>query len=123
VPWPVQPRRLASPEPVAPTGASYVLVDHAGAPAGAKLRLEAQWEDYGRMRWIVVKLDAAGHAVAEMPITSLERTPRASMTVESLDATDRILVVGVNVGSTERAFDPGDGEWEPHGWLLTLEAE
>ncbi len=123
VPWPAQPRRLASPQPVAPTGASYVLVDHAGAPAGAKLRLEAEWEDYGRMRWVVVKLDATGRALAEVPIASLDRTPRASMTIESLEGTDRILVVAVNVGSTERPFDPGDGEWEPHGWLLTLGAE
>jgi hypothetical protein len=122
VPWPAQPRRLASPVPVAPTGASYVLVDRA-APATAKLRVEAEWEDYGRMRWVVVKLDASGRTLAEVPITSLDRTPHASMTIESLESTDRVLIVGVNVGSTERPFDPGDGEWEPHGWLLTVGAE
>ena len=123
VAWPAQARRLASPQPVAPTGASYVLVDRQGAPAGAKLRLEAEWEDYGRMRWVVVKLDAAGRSLGELLVASLDRMPHASMTIESLDGTDRVLVVGVNVGSTERPFDPGDGEWEPHGWLLTLEAE
>ncbi len=123
VAWPVPPRRLASPEPVAPTGASYVLVDHRGVPAGAKLRLEPEWEDYGRMRWVVMKLDAAGATLGEVPVTSLDRTAHASMTIESLDATDRLLVVGVNVGGTERRFDPGDGEWEPHGWLLTLAGE
>ena len=128
--WPGRPsrrRRFASPRPVAPTGASYVLVDaHAGrtaAPPGAKLRLEAEWEDFGRMRWVVVKLDAAGRRLGDLPVTSLDRTPHASLTVESLDATDRVLVVGVNVGSTEHVFDPGDGEWEPHGWLLTLAGE
>jgi hypothetical protein len=123
VPWPLTARRLASPEPVSPTGASYVLVDHAGAAAGSKLRVEAQWEDYGRMRWVVVKLDAAGRTTAVMPVTSLDRGTRASLTVESLEAVDRILVVGVNVGSTEHAFDPDQREWEPHGWLLTLAAE
>ena len=46
---------------VAPTGASYVVVDHAAAPPGAKLRLEAEWEDYGRMRWVAVKLDDSRH--------------------------------------------------------------
>ena len=127
VAWPAQARRFASPRPVAPTGASYVLVDahsgRPGAPPGAKLRLEAEWEDYGRMRWVVVKLDAAGQSLGDLPITSLDRTPHASLTLESLDATDRVLVVVANVGSTERVFDPGDGEWEPHGWLLTLAAE
>jgi hypothetical protein len=123
VPWPATARRLAAPVPVAPTGASYVIVDHAGAPQGAHLRVEAEWEDFGRMRWVVVKLDAAGRAIAEVPITSTDRATHASMTIESLDATDRVLVVGANVGSTEHAFDPDQGEWEPHGWLLTLGAE
>lgn len=123
VAWPVSARRLASPEPVSPTGASYVLVDHAGAPPGARLRVEAQWEDYGRMRWVLVKLDAAGKPIAELPITSLDRGTLASLTVESLEAVDRLLVVGVNLGSTEHAFDPDQGEWEAHGWLLTLSSE
>jgi hypothetical protein len=123
VPWPAQARRLAPAEPVAPTGASYVLVDHAGAQQGAKLRIEAQWEDYGRMRWVAVKLDGAGHSLAEIPVRSLDRGTRASMTVEGLDGVDRVLIVGVNVGSTEQPFDPAQGEWEPHGWLLTVQAE
>jgi len=123
VPWPSQARRLASPEPVWPTGASYVVVDHAGAPPGAKLRLEAQWEDYGRMRWAVVKLDAAGRAMAVLTVTSLDRGTRTSMTVESLDDVARVAIVGTNVGSTEHAFDPHQGEWEPHGWLLTIAPE
>jgi hypothetical protein len=123
VPWPAQARRLASADPVSPTGASYVLVDHAGAPVGTKLRLEAQWEDYERMRWVVVKLDAAGRTLAELPVTSLDRGTRASLTVESLDGVDRLLIVGVNVGSTEHPFDPGQGEWEAHGWLLTVAGE
>ncbi len=123
VPWPASARRLASPVPPAPTGASYVLVSHEGAPAGAKLRVEAQWEDYGRMRWVAVKLDAAGKARAELPIASLNRSTRASLTIESLEGVGSVLLVGVNVGSTEHPFRPEQGEWEPHGWLLTLEGE
>jgi hypothetical protein len=123
LPWPATARRLASPIPPAPTGASYVLVARDGAPPGSKLRLEAAWEDYCRMRWIAVKLDANGKPAAELPIASLDRATRASMTVESLDDAHDVLVVGVNVGSTEHPFDPDQGEWEPHGWLLTLEGE
>jgi hypothetical protein len=123
LPWPTAARRVASPRPVAPTGASYVVIDHAGAPPGAKLRLETEWEDYGRMRWVVAKLDAAGHSLAELPVTSLERGTRASMTVEGLEGVDRVLVVGVNVGNAQHPFDPAQGEWEPHGWLLTAAAE
>ena len=123
VPWPLKGRRLSAPEPVEPTGASYVLIDCEGAPAGSKLRLEAEWEDYGRMRWFAVKLDAAGRAKGELPIRSNDRATRASMTVDELDGVAQVLVVGANVGSTEHPFDPDQGEWEPHSWLLTLEGE
>jgi len=123
LPWPKVARRIAAPEPVAPTGASYVLIDHGSAPAGARLRLEAEWEDFGRMRWVVAKLDASGRALAEIPIVSLDRGTHASMTIDGLDGVDRVLVVAENVGSTDHAFDPHQGEWEPHGWLLTLEGQ
>jgi hypothetical protein len=123
VPWPSTGRRFASPLPVAPTGASYVVVDVAGAPAGAKLRVEATWEDFGRMRWEIVKLDAQGAALADVPVTSLPLATSASMTIESLDGVDRLLIAGANVGSTEHSFDPDQGWWEPHGWLLTLEGQ
>jgi hypothetical protein len=121
--WPARARRLAAPEPVEPTGASYVRVDLAGAPPNAKLRVEAEWEDYGRMRWVAAKLDAGGRVLARIPVGSLDRGTHAAVTVENLDGVDRVLVVGVNVGSTDQAFDPDQGEWEPHGWLLTLGAD
>jgi hypothetical protein len=123
IPWPAQARRLASPVPVAPTGASYVMIDHGAAPPGASLRLTATWEDYGRMRWAAIKLDGGGRTKAVVPITTQRLATTASITVELLDDVDRILVVGVDVGSTEHDFDPDQGWWEPHGWLLTVEAE
>ncbi|HEX3771680.1 MAG TPA: hypothetical protein VHV30_12470 [Polyangiaceae bacterium] len=126
IPWPEKARRLASPAPVSPTGASYVLVERGAAQADekrAKLRVEAEWEDYGRLRWVVLKLDAAGRPTGEVPITSLDRGTNASMTIESLDGVDALLIACVDVGSTEHPFNPDQGEWEPHGWLLTLEGE
>jgi hypothetical protein len=123
VPWPVHARRLAAPEPLAPTGTTLVRVDVAGAPPGAKLHVEAEWEDYARMRWVVAKLDASGKVLAQIPIGSTDRSTIAAVTVENLGSVNQVLVVGVNVGSTEYAFDPDQGEWEPHGWLLTLGGE
>ena len=123
IPWPSTARRLSAPREVHPTGASYVLVDHRGAPPTAKLRLEADWEDYERMRWFAIKLDTEGHAKAVLPITSMPRGTHASFTVETHDGIDGVLVVGANVASTEHGFDPDQGEWEPHGWLLTVDAE
>jgi hypothetical protein len=123
IPWPSKGRRFASPTAVAPTGASFVLVDLAGAPAGAKLRVEANWEDFGRMRWNVVKLDHEGRDLADIAVTSVPLATSAAMTIEPLDGVDRVLIVGTNVGSTEHPFDPDQGWWEPHGWLLTVEGQ
>jgi hypothetical protein len=75
------------------------------------------------MRWVVVKIDAHSKPLAEISIPSLDHATHGSMTIEWSEGTDRILIVGVNVGSTEHGFDPNQGQWEPHGWLLTLEAE
>jgi len=99
-----------------------VKVDLAGAPSGAKLHVEVEWEDYGRMRWIVAKIDPKGQVRAQIPVGSLGRSPKGAVTVENLEGFDHLLVAGVNVGSTEQAFDPDQGEWEPHGWLLTIGA-
>ena len=110
-------------DPVAPTGASMVRVDLAGAPPRAKLHVEAEWEDYARMRWVVAKLDASGKMLAQIPIGSTDHSTLAALTVENLGGVTQVLVVGVNVGSTEHPFYPQQGEWEPHGWLLTLGGE
>jgi hypothetical protein len=121
--WPARPRRLLPPEPLAPTGSCVVVVSRDGAPPGSSLHLEAEWEDYARMRWVVVKVDASGRAIAEMPMGSLDRGTHATLTVEQLDGTSEVRIVGVDVGDTEGPFAPGAGEWEPHGWMLTLAAE
>jgi hypothetical protein len=118
--FPPRPRRLLAPEPLAPLGAGYVSIDTGGRPSGATLRLEADWEDYARMRWVVLKLDAVGGSQGELPMGSVYKGTHASLTVENLDGTASLLVVGVDVGDTEAPFDPGAGGWEPHGWTLTL---
>jgi hypothetical protein len=45
------------------------------------------------------------------------------MTVEPLDGVDHVFLIGVNIGDADAPFDPNQGEWEPHGWLLTIGAE
>ena len=121
--WPATPRRLASPVAIAPTGSAYVLVHHAGAPSGARLRLEATWEAHAAIRWTAVKLDAAGHEIARIPVAAAPRVTEAQGTIVDLDGTADVLVVGTNVGDPFVPFDPDDERFEPHGWLLTLAAE
>ena len=54
---------------------------------------------------------------------SVDRATHATITVEKLGGVDHLFVVGANVGTTEQTFNPDQGEWEPHGWLLTLGAD
>jgi hypothetical protein len=121
--WPTTPRRLASGAGVAPTGATFIGIDHGGAPPGSRLRVEASWEEHAKMRWAVVKLDAAGRATVMLPIPSRERGTDAQMTVADLDDVARILLVGTNTGDPTYPFDPNDEVWEPHGWTVTFAGE
>jgi hypothetical protein len=120
--WPQKPRRLGPREATAPSGTAYVMVRHAGAPPGARLRVEAAWEQHARMRWSVIKRDAAGRELARVPVASPDRGTEGQGTIVDLDATDSLLIVGVNVGDFETPFNPNDEVWEPHGWLLTVGA-
>jgi hypothetical protein len=123
IPWPSAARRLAPPESTSPTGASYIAIHLGGAPRGAKVRLIAEWEDFGRMRWGVLKLAPSGQTLAELDITSPDKATRAATVIEGLEGVDRLLVIGVGLGSTTGPFDPGAGSWASHGWLLTVETE
>jgi hypothetical protein len=121
--WPTTPRRLLARVPVHPTGASYVMIRHAGARAGARLRVELEWEQHAFFRWAFVKLDAAGKELGRVLIPTKERATEAQMTLVDLDGVDRVMLVGVNVGDPAYAFDPDDEVWEPHGWVLTVAEE
>jgi hypothetical protein len=123
VEWPAQPRRLASPVGIAPTGSAYVLIHRAGAAPGSRLRLEASWEQHAAIRWTAVKLDQAGRELARIPIAAAPRVTEAQATIVDLDRATDVLVVGTNVGDPFVPFDPDDERFEPHGWLLTLAAE
>lgn len=123
IPWPKTPRRLAPRTPVAPTGASYLVVRREGARPEARLRVEIEWEEHALFRWAFVKLAKDGSELGRVPIPTTERATSAQMTLVGLEDTDRVMLVGVNVGDPAYAFDPDDEVWEPHGWLVTLAEE
>jgi len=123
VDWPKTPRALASGRAVEPTGAAYVVVDCGAAPKGGRLRFEAEWEEHAKMRWAVLKLDAAGHERAVVAVPGPERGTAAQLTVVDLDGVARLLFVGTETGDPLGAFDPSDDTPEPHGWVVSVAAE
>jgi hypothetical protein len=118
--WPDHPRTLAPALPIAPTGSSYVRVDHVGAPRGSRLRIEATWEEHATFRWGVVKFDHSGMEIGRLAIPAQDKVASANITLDDLDAVDSILIVAVNVGDPAVPFDPDASAWEPHKYLLSL---
>jgi hypothetical protein len=122
--WPDKPRRLSSPQTgIAPTGTSIVAIRRAGAAPNAGLRLELEWETHAKMRWAVVKLDAAGRELGHLPIPATDKATSTQISLVDLGAVATVLVVGTNCGDAAYPFDPDDEVWEPHGWLLTVAPE
>jgi hypothetical protein len=123
VDWPTAPRTLASGRGVEPTGAAYVGVDCRSAPAGSRLRVEVEWEEHAKMRWVAVKLDAADHESGQVPLPANDRATLAQVTVVDLDGVARVLLVGTNTGDPFTTDDPGNETPEPHGWQISVAAE
>jgi hypothetical protein len=121
--WPAKARALTLPTGLAPTGSSVLEVRCAGAPKGARLRMEATWEEHARMRWAMVKLDDAGRPVGRVLVPTTPKATSAQMSLVELDGVAAVLVVAANVGAWTEPFDPDDGVWERHGYVVTLAAE
>jgi hypothetical protein len=121
VAWPKSARTLASPFPVSEAGATYVRID--GAGAASRLRVDASWEEHAKMRWTVVKLDAAGKPIAQWEAKAQPKATEAHLQIVDTQGAAAFVVVASNVGNWTTPFDPDEGPWEPHGWLLTIAQE
>ena len=123
VDWPTSPRTLAPALPIAPTGSSYVLVRRRGAAPGAKLRVEATWEEHASLRWAAIKVDANGEEIARIPIAGQTKQTSTAITLDDLDKSAAVLLVATNVGDDDAPFEPETPVQEPHGWLLSIRSE
>lgn len=123
VAWPSSPRALASPEGLAPTGSAYVRIDTKGRAPGARFDLDATWEQLARMRWSVVRLDAAGREIGRVEANAAPKSTQAHLQVVDLGGASALLVVATNLGPWDGTYDPDDDAPEPHGWVLTIRSE
>lgn len=123
VPWPSAPRRFGPAFPLEPTGSSYIVVRTAGAPAGARLRVEAAWEEHAKLRVAFLRVDKAGRELSRGRIASSPIALEAQMSIAELDQAERVVLVVTNVGDPSFHFDPDDVVFEPHAFGLTIAAE
>lgn len=122
VPYSSLPRRLAPLRPIDSTGAAYLWVDLAGAPADAKLVFIADWELPVLFRWSLVKVGAGGELAGRLDVAALFGRTHAEQTLMNVGGLAGVLVVGVNDGDIARdvPFDPDEAPHEPHGFAVTL---
>ena len=122
VPFASLPRRLAPTRPLDPTGATYLWVDCADAPAGAELTFLADWELPSIFRWSLIKVDKSGAENGRVDIAGVYGDSHVERTAVGLGGLSGLLVVGVNGGSTDRGhpFDPDEAPFMPHSYTVTL---
>ncbi len=123
VEWPDTPRTLMAGHPIAPTGAAYISIDCRRRPKGARLRVEARWEELAHVLWTLVRVDASGKEQGRVAVTGRERGTDAQATLVDLEGTARVLLVGTNAGDPRVGLDPDDYRLERHGWVVSLAAE
>ncbi len=122
LPYASLPRRVMPAHPIEPTGATYIWVDLASAPKGARLGFRAEWEAPVVFRWALVRVAADGRELSRVLVTPQAKSTSAERNVEDLDGLSAIAVVGVNSGdiSEREPFDPDATPFEPHSCAITL---
>lgn len=123
VPWPAMPRRLGPAYPVEPTGSSYIVVHTAGAPPGARLRVEVAWEEHAKLRVGFLRVDKGGRELSRGRIASAPLAREAQMSIADLEQAERVVLVVTNVGDPSFHFDPDDVVFEPHSYGLSIAPE
>jgi hypothetical protein len=118
------PRRLAF-TPLDPTGAVYLWIDLQGAPADARLALQADWEQPVTIRWAAVRIDKQGREVSRVDVTWEPHVYHMERQVLALDSLVGVLLVGINVGEVApgHPFRSDEAPYEPHGGTLFVAAE
>ncbi len=112
VPLATLPRRLAPMRPIEALGATYIWVDLKNAPDDLDLSFVADWEAGVLLHWAIVKVDSRGIELGRITIAGIRGTTHAERSIVGLRGVAGLIVVGVNVGSIDRAhpFDPDELE-------------
>jgi hypothetical protein len=123
VPASTLPRRLLVSRGIEPTGATYLKIDLDGATRPNGLELELKWELGASFRWAVLKLDAQGARIGEVPVAAVERLREIAIDVRHLEGVTSVMVVGWNAGDPARPWTPDAPITLPHGYEIAIYAE
>jgi hypothetical protein len=119
------PRRISPERPIDPSGSTYIWIDLAGAPKGARLAFHLEWEGPVPFRWALVRIDREGREASRVVIAAQQKAVSAEKNLDALDGLAGVALVGVNIGDLriDDPFDPDAAPYEPHGYVVTVAAE
>ena len=125
LPYASLPRRVSPQLPIDPSGATYIWIDLASAPKGARLAFHLEWEGPVPFRWALLRIDRDGLEASRVMIASQQKATSAEKNLDALDGLAGVVLVGVNVGDlrSDDPFDPDDAPYEPHGYVVTVAAQ
>jgi len=108
VPASTLPRRLAIRRGIEPMGMTFVKIELDVAPKSDGVEIDVAWDGGARFAWKVLKLDAAGKKLGEVPVPPLETTRKITIDVRRLNGARSLVLCGVNVGDPIRPFHPDE---------------
>jgi len=117
---PSKARRLLSVRAVEPTGIAWMRFERDAAHPSTTLVIAADWEEHARFRFFAQLLDREGKVVRTHRFAVPQRAPHVETTLEALDGVTSIVIGAINLGDPAAPFDPREGPWEPHAFLLTI---
>jgi hypothetical protein len=117
---PAKARRLLTVRPVEPTGVTWMRFERDPRHPSSTLVVAADWEEHARFRLFAQLLDREGKLLRTHRFAVPPRTPHVETTLEALDDVASIVFGALSLGDPAAPFDPREGPWEPHAFLLTI---
>jgi hypothetical protein len=119
LPFSSLPRRVRL-TPVEPTGAALVWVDLTGAPAGAPLGFQAEWEPPAQFQWVLVRVGADGRELGRLEVPFQQKETSVEARLVDLGDAKGVLIAGAHLEEVDgdHPFDPDVAPFEPHGAMV-----
>jgi hypothetical protein len=119
LPFASLPRRVRL-TPVEPTGAALVWVDLAGAPPGAPLGFQAEWEPPAQFQWVLVRVGADGQELGRVEVPFQQKETSVEARLVDIGDAKGVLIAGAHIEEVDgdHPFDPDVAPFEPHGAMV-----
>lgn len=118
IPASTLPRRFAIRRGIEPMGMTFVRIELDKPPKNDGIELDLSWDMGARFVWHVLKVDAAGKKLGDVPVPPLDTERKITIDVRKLAGVQAIVLEGVNTGDPLRPFHPDEPPSHARGYEL-----